>query len=339
MGSSSTPGIQTFALTKRFEPPKGIIGKLGHSQLKEPVTAVDGVDLCVERGELFGLLGPNGAGKTTMVKMLCTLITPTSGSAVVNGWDVVRNEQMVRQSIGLVGSEERSFYWRLTGRQNLEFFCALHGMPADKVDKRIREVLDLMELSEYADRVFQTYSTGMKQKMCIARGLLTDPAVLFLDEPTRSLDPIVAQSVRSFVRDVLVKQHGRTVVLTTHRLEEAAEVCDRIAIMDKGRIKACGTLDELRSVLNALCRYELVTSPIQAPLKLRLETMPGPELEIMQNGGPHATIRFSASKDDGALRDIVRTLAASGVDVLDCRSEEVSLEEIFTRVVGNGRMV
>lgn len=328
------PAIQTFALAKRFEPAKGILGKLGHSTLKEPVTAVDGVDLVVEKGELFGLLGPNGAGKTTLVKMLCTLVLPTSGSAMVNGWDVVSCEHMVRQSIGLVGSEERSFYWRLSARQNLEFFSALHGLEGERMNRRICEVLDLMGLSNEADRMFQTFSTGMKQKMCIARGLLTDPAVLFLDEPTRSLDPIVAQSIRTFVKDVLVREQGRTVVLTTHRLEEAAEVCDRIAIMDRGRVKACGTLDELRAVLGAPCRYELVTSRIEGNVRDKLMRANGlDDAEIHQNGSAHAKIRFSSKIGDGALRDVIHTLVSSGVDIMDCRSEEVSLEEIFARVV------
>lgn len=328
------PAIQTFAITKRFAPPKGIMGRFGHSPLKETVTAVDGVDLRMEKGELFGLLGPNGAGKTTLVKMLCTLIIPDTGSAMVNGWDVVQQEDMVRQSIGLVGSEERSFYWRLNGRQNLEFFSALHDLHGEKMHRRIAEVLDLMELSHEADRMFQTYSTGMKQKMCIARGLLTDPAVLFLDEPTRSLDPIVAESIRVFVKDVLVRQQGRTVVLTTHRLEEAAQVCDRIAIMDHGTVKACGTLDELRSILGSPCRYELVTSRIQEKLRDTLvHTHDLDGAEIRQNGAAHAQIRFSSTVGDGALRDVIRTLVSSGVDIMDCRSEEVSLEEIFARVV------
>jgi len=213
---------------------------------KPPVKAVDGVDLRVEQGEIFGLLGPNGAGKTTLIKMLCTMIIPTSGEASVDGHDIVRNGENVRKSIGLVSGEERSFYWRLSGKENLRFFGTLYGLEARELKKKIDELVDLLEMGEYADRRFDEYSTGMKQHLAIARCLLADARVLFMDEPTKSLDFQSARKLRRFIKDRVVSQEKRTVIFTTHNLQEAADFVDRIALMNKGRIKALGTVRELK---------------------------------------------------------------------------------------------
>jgi ABC-2 type transport system ATP-binding protein len=158
-----------------------------HPFSREEVTAVQDADIAVEQGELFGLLGPNGAGKTTLIKLLSTLIVPTAGTAKVNGHDL-REQPKIKASIGLVTGDERSFYWRLTGRQNLEFFAGLNGFSADKAARRIDEVLEMIDLTDRAEERFQTYSTGMKQRLSLARGLLHDPPILFMDEPTKSLD-------------------------------------------------------------------------------------------------------------------------------------------------------
>jgi ABC-2 type transport system ATP-binding protein len=248
---------------------------------------------------------------------------------MVNGHDIVEGEALVRRSIGLVGSEERSFYWRLTGRQNLEFFCALHNLYGRRMHERIEEILELLGLSAVADRMFQTYSTGMKQKMCIARGLLTDPTILFLDEPTRSLDPIAAESIRCFIKETLVRRQGRTVVLTTHRLEEAAQVCDRIAIMDKGRIKGCGSLSELRTILGSSCRYQLDTTEIPQGVAESLHRIGGVEnLEMRER-----RILFSSPWAQNALPDVITALVKGGVSILNCRVDEITLDEIFSCLV------
>lgn len=242
--------IETHDLTKRFALQRGFADFLRHPFRKDEMTAVYDVNLNVKSGELFGILGPNGAGKTTLIKMLCTLILPSVGTAHVNGYEISKDSGNVRRSIGFVTSDERSFYWRLTGRHNLRFFSALHNYYSDDAEDRIDELLSLVGMEERGDDKFLSYSAGMKQRMAIARGLLNDPAVLFMDEPTRALDPGAAQNVRKFVKEHITGEAGKTVFLSTHHLPEAEELCDRIAIINEGRIVALGTLDELKSALD-----------------------------------------------------------------------------------------
>ena len=237
--------IQTNALSKHFAPQIGfrrLIRRASPTQL-----AVDQINLRVGKGELFGLVGPNGAGKTTLIKMLCTLIQPTSGAARVNGLPLSRDTE-IRASIGLVTSDERSFYWRLTGRQNLEFFAHLHNIPKNEIVSRVEEALQQVSLDSDADRQFMTYATGMRQRLSIARALLSHPSVLFLDEPTKGLDPEATRRLHALIRNKLVDEQGMTVFLTTHDLEEAELLCDRIAVMSHGRINACGSPKELREL-------------------------------------------------------------------------------------------
>lgn len=242
--------IETHGLTKKFALQKGFTDFLRHPFRKDEITAVYDVNLKINKGELFGILGPNGAGKTTLIKMLCTLILPSVGTARVNGHDIAKDSGKVRESIGFVTSDERSFYWRLTGRHNLRFFASLHNYYSDDAEERIDELLSLVGMENRGDDKFLSYSAGMKQRMAIARGLLNDPAVLFMDEPTRALDPGAAQNVRKFVKEHITGDGGKTVFLSTHHLPEAEELCDRIAIINEGRIVVVGTLDELKAGLD-----------------------------------------------------------------------------------------
>ena len=235
--------LETHNLTKEFIRRKGLSSPRNPFD-KTIFTAVKGVNLTVGRGEIFGLLGPNGAGKTTLTKMLCTLILPSAGSASICGFDITRQQGKVKARLALISSEERSFYWRLTGRQNLEFFAALHGLSKRKAHRRIEEVLEIVEMSAAADRRFQEYSTGMKQRMGLARGLLADPEIFFMDEPTKGLDPIATWHLHDFIRNRLADA-GKTVVIATHHLAEAEQVCDRIGIMYGGEMRASGTVKEL----------------------------------------------------------------------------------------------
>ena len=218
---SNSMAIKAENLTKRFGRNREIIQK---------------VDLNVLRGELFCLVGPNGAGKTTFIKMLCGLILPTSGEIIIDG------------SVGLVTGDERSFYWRLTGRQNMEFFAALYGLSAKTGKKRIKELFDVLHIDEPNKR-FQEYASGVKQKLSIVRALLSDPSILFIDELTKSLDPASAKELRSLIKETIVKKHGKTVFFSSHNLHEVEELADRIALMSEGRILAKGTLEELRKAI------------------------------------------------------------------------------------------
>ncbi len=244
-GVSGVPAVSIRGLVKKYPLVRGYRELAAHPFARRYVTALDGIDLEVEAGRCFGLLGPNGAGKTTLIKILATLVLPDEGRASVAGFDVEREPGRVKEAIGLAVGDERSFYWRLTGRQNLAFFAALNAIPSAEARRRIDGILDLTGLDDVADLRFNVYSTGKRQMLAFARALLTDARILFVDEPTRSLDPGSARKVRAFVRGELVERHGRTVIWATHNLAEAAEVADDLAIIDKGRIRACGRTAEL----------------------------------------------------------------------------------------------
>jgi ABC-2 type transport system ATP-binding protein len=209
-----------------------------YRQRGDVVTALAGVDLEVRRGELYGLLGPNGAGKTTLIKILVTLLLPSSGSAEVDGLDVVRDHRRLRWRIAMVSGGESSGYPVLQVREQLWMFSQLYGMESRAAKRRIEELLERLDLTEAARRPVSALSTGMRQRVNLARGLLTDPRVLFLDEPTVALDVGAARTVREEVRRWMAEDPGRTVILTTHHMMEADELCDRVGIVSRGRLVA-----------------------------------------------------------------------------------------------------
>lgn len=210
------------------------------------IRALDGVDLKVGEGEIFALLGPNGAGKTTLIKILATLLLPTSGEARICGWDAAKKPRQVKKLISLMAGDERSFYWRLTGRQNLNFFAALYNLFGKEARQKIEEAAALFGL-EALDRRYQEYSTGTKHRLALARSFLNGAKIIFMDEPTRSLDPNAAFQLRELVKKKVRDGVLKTVFFTTHQTEEAQGLADRMAILEKGKIKACGSLGELRS--------------------------------------------------------------------------------------------
>jgi ABC-2 type transport system ATP-binding protein len=329
------PAIETQSLTKRFRKLHSYRDLLLYPWRRADHLAVDGVSLRIEQGELFGVLGQNGAGKTTLIKMLCTALLPSSGSAHVGGHDVVREAARVRKMIGLVSGEERSFYWRLTGRQNLEFFAALYHVPPASASRRVDGLLWQVGLAQDADRPFRTYSTGMRQKLAIARGLLNEPQVLFMDEPTRSLDPISAQSVRRFVADYIIGELGSTVILATHSMAEAEELCDRVALIRAGRVVAQGTVGQLRQALHYGVRRELRLRHMPPELPDALRRIPGVlAVEATHEDGLH--ILGLATSDEGALlAAVLRETVESGAEVYGCLTHQVSLEEIYLRTLGD----
>ena len=327
--------IRVADLTKRFQRTARYRDLLPWQEQKLTV-ALEKLNLNIAEGELFGLLGPNGAGKTTLIKILCSLILPTAGTAWVFGHDVQKEEQAIRELVGLASADERSFYWRLTGWQNLEFYASLYRIPRRQTEQRIDEVLHKVGLASEADVRFQNYSTGMRQKLAIARGLLSQPRVLFVDEPTRSLDPLSAQAVRSLLREEVDKA-GRTVVFATHNMEEAEAICDRVAILNHGRLIASGTVPELRSVFQKHERCELEVRRPPEGLINRLSLTDG-VLEChrapQSNGALHLQLTFLNRAV--VLPQVLQLIVQGGGEVCDCRLAEVPLEEIFVHAVKGG---
>jgi len=330
--------IETEGLTKQYPRPAGwgdLLPSGRGARPAPPPPAVEGLSLHVAEGELFGLLGPNGAGKTTLVKLLCTLVAPTSGWARVAGCEL-HEEERLKARVGLASGDERSFYGRLSARQNLEFFAHLHRLPEGEIRPRVEAVLEAVGLAQVAGQPFQTFSTGMRQRLSIARALLHQPRLLFLDEPTRGLDPLAARRIQRLVREELVERRGLTIFLTTHDLAEAAQLCDRLAIMHRGRLLACGTLEELLASQDGEPRFTLRLAGLDAA---RLEALAGELGASAWNWGPgeaQATLALRAGAGEPAEAALERAMAragAAGATLVEARRERPSLEEVFERLV------
>ena len=329
--------IQTFNLSKTFALPKRYRDLLLHPFSKEETIALENVTIQVKKGEMYGLLGPNGAGKTTLIKILCTLVLPTEGTALVNYYDVTKYEKEVKRLIGYVVSDERSFFWRLTGRQNLRFFSALNNLPTEPANKRIREVTELVELEHDIDKPFKNYSSGMKQKLAIARGMLTNAEILFLDEPTRTLDPTAAQNLRKFIKEVIVREQGKTVILATNNMQEAEELCDRIAILRKGKLLICKSIKSLKALFSNNGRYVIKLKENGHDLHRKLQsTIVGAEIvysrrEFSSNGG--SVLRVEIETQNSNISEIIRRIVMSGISVEAFGPNGSSLDEIFAKIV------
>lgn len=253
----------TFAVEARQLSREYVSTRRSHLVGKKTTTvikALDRVDFEIQEGELFGLLGPNGAGKTTTVKILCTLLEPTSGHAFVKGYDVVKDAAQVRKIVNMVAGGERMLYYRLTGRENLQYFAELYDVPKKDVQTRVGRLLELVGLADRADDEVEKYSKGMRQRLQIARGLINDPEILFLDEPTLGLDVNIAKDIRKFIRDKIVREEGKTVLLTTHYMYEAEEMCDRIGFLNKGKLVAIGRQEELKRKVPSGFSIELLVT-------------------------------------------------------------------------------
>ena len=324
--------IQTYNLSKQFPVTGGWRQFIQPRNLAPP--AVDTVNITVKRGELFGLLGPNGAGKTTLIKMLSTLVIPTSGTAKL--FDIaLEQEADIRSMIGLVTSDERSFYWRLSGRENLEFFSVLHGLDSKQATDRIETTLHSVGLQNVSDKRFQTYSSGMRQRLAIARALLSEPRLLFLDEPSRGLDPGATQSLHQLLRN-LAADCGITVFLTTHNLDEAEQLCEHMAIMDKGRIRAQGTLSELHQSLNLRGEYNLRIKNFRPRTNKKLqEDVQDIQIDTLdtEDNEEASLIVYDSINGEERLNRAVDILREDDVTIMEIRHRSSSLKNIFIRMV------
>jgi ABC-2 type transport system ATP-binding protein len=263
-GASPDALVRIEGLTKSFPLRRSWSETLRHPLRRTDVQVLRGVSLEVRRGEFFGLLGPNGAGKTTLFKILATLVLPEAGAVTVSGVDVLADPAAVRAILTPVIADERSLAWRLSGLQNLSLYAALHGIPSREQLRTGERLLNAVGLEHAGNRMVGTYSSGMKQRLLIARALLSTPSVLLLDEPTRSLDPVSARDFRRFLREEIVGRQGCTVLLATHDAEEAFELCDRLAVLDRGAVVARGTVAEL-SRLAGEDRYRMLVTVGQSP--------------------------------------------------------------------------
>jgi ABC-2 type transport system ATP-binding protein len=317
--------IEVRGLTKVYRPPYRPFADKGAGKL-----AVDNISFDVEKGEIFGLLGPNGAGKTTTIKMLATLLLPTSGSALVLDNDVSTGAKEIRKRINLVTGGERGVYYRITGRENLRFFADLYRVPIGERDAMVDRLLDLVGLTDAADVRVEDYSRGMKQRLHIARGLVNDPEILFLDEPTIGLDPEIARDIRNLVKRM--SREGRTILLTTHDMREADILCDRIGLLSHGRLVALGTPDQLkgmvkrRSILEAEVRGTVPASTVEA-IKATSGVL---EVCVIPNS-TRTLVRVQVQRGGPSIGEMTTLL--SDLDLEKVSSEEPTLEDAYISLV------
>lgn len=291
------------------------------------LTAVDGVSFSVESGELFGLLGPNGAGKTTTINMLSTLLAPTSGRALVAGFDVTKHRDAVRRSIGVV-FQEPALDSKLTGRENLDFHAMMYGLGRRERAERISEVLDLVDLSDRADVLADNYSGGMKRRLEIARGFVHRPQVLFLDEPTLGLDPQTRRHIWEYIRQ-LNREQRMTIILTTHYMEEADFLCDRIAIMDSARIVAMDTARRLKDVLGG----DVVTLEIDGDAGTLARHLQRTAW-VRDIGSHERCLRLTMEHAEKKIPELVAMAQSAGAVIESVELHKPSLEDVFLHFTG-----
>jgi len=296
--------------------------------------AVDDVTLSIAEGEIFGLVGPNGAGKTTLIRMLSTMVLPTTGIARVGGYDVTEYEHQVRSLVGVVSSNERSFYWRLSGRENLRFFARLHQMPEWQTDPWRDELIELLGLAEVADRRFDQYSTGEKQRMAIARGLLARPKILLMDEPTKGVDPVGAAEIVELIQGPILGLWNPTILVTSHNLFEIERLCDRVALMHRGRVVALGAIDELRASVRRADAFIVVVRGVDDET---LGSMAAKAGGLVSRDGVvrSDTISMEVSFPLGSagFPRFVRLVVEAGGDLVSCDHRAPSFEEAFHTMV------
>ncbi|MGC9516427.1 MAG: ATP-binding cassette domain-containing protein [Methanomicrobiales archaeon] len=303
--------IETWDITKKYN----------------DFTAVDSVNLQVPKNSVYGVLGPNGAGKTTLISMLCTILHPTSGRALVNGYDVVKNAREVRSSIGIV-FQSRALDDILTGREHLEMHAALYGVPKDLREKRIEEILDLIALGKKADEYVKTYSGGMKRRLEIGRGLIHYPKVLFLDEPTLGLDPQTRESIWDYIEN-LNKTEDITVLMTTHYMEEADKLCDEVAIISGGQIITADSPRNLKRELKA----DTITVTVDDPERF-IENIKNLEF-IKDVFKVDSEIKLMVERGENLVTEVVDFSSKIGVQIKSVELEHPNLEDVFINYTGS----
>lgn len=327
--------VETKDLTRIFRVKKRRRRRSGSKGAEQDVTALKDVNLRIKEGELFGLLGPNGAGKTTLIKILCTLLLPTSGQAYVAGNDVEKDPYPIRRIISMVSGGETSGYGLLTTRENLWMFSQFYGSPSKEAKKRIDEMLEVFGIWDKRNAKVRTLSTGERQKANVIRGFMTDPSIIFLDEPTLGLDVNASRIIRKYISNWVREASGRTVLLTTHYMMEADELCDRLAIIDEGGIAACDTPRNLKKLVSKASSLSFEADYLRDPDKLK-------GIEGIQNftykhdGQMNRTLLTFIIEDESAVADIVSRIVEQGAKIHSLEKREPTLEDVFVSLVGRG---
>jgi ABC-2 type transport system ATP-binding protein len=311
-------------LSKVFNVTKGIIRRT-----KTQVVAVKDVSFEVDYGELFGVVGPNGAGKTTTIKMLTTMLIPSSGKATVLGYDCAKDVTKVRERIGIVLGGERGLYTRVSAVNNLNYFADLYGVPRNIRDKRVKELLEFMGLSDRAHDRVETYSKGMKQRLHLARGLINDPDIIFLDEPTMGLDPEISIDTRRMVKELVDK--GKTILLTTHYMFEADELCKRVAIIRNGEIVALDTPSGLKKYVMDTSVVEVEGYGITEKEVSKFREIPEIVSVSADLGEDKQVLKLQTPKGSEIIADVQQILKNSRI--YDIKIKEPTLEDAYLRLV------
>lgn len=312
-------------LKRDFLTTKGVFKKE-----KNNVQALKGISFDINQGEIFGLLGENGAGKTTSIKILTTLLLPTSGDVQVLGYNPVHEEKQIRSQINFVFGGERSLYWRLSARDNMNYFADLYKLDKITKKKRVEELLEMVKLSDRADEKVETYSKGMKQRLQIARGLINDPTIIFLDEPTIGLDPVGAKDLREIVKGL--KDRGKTILLTTHYMYEADELCDRIGILKKGEMVTLDTPSNIKRAHNNLSVIAIETLGITEVTQQLVKNLRGISHTCMKNEEQKLVYEIHGEDPVYMMRQILPLL--ENESVLHIHSRETTLEDTYIKLIG-----
>ncbi len=317
--------IEVRDLRRIFKTTIGVVRR----KIKE-VVAVDGITFDVNRGELFGLLGPNGAGKTTTIKMLTTLLIPTCGTVKILGYDVVDQANAIRARIGFIFGGERGLYWRLSGIDNLRYFASLYHVDPAVTKKRIPQLLELVGLSDRGEEKVEGYSRGMKQRLHIARTLLHDPEILFLDEPTMGLDPVGGREIRQVIRNL--QSEKKTILLTTHYMFEADALCERVAVIDRGRIVALDTPEALKHVVRDLAVIEIEVFGVPEKILNQIRKLPFVDTVSVEDLDQKQMLLVQSAKGPEAVPPLLASLDSVRVGKVSVR--EPTLEDAYVRLVG-----
>ncbi len=302
----------------------------------QSVSAIQNVSLTIHSGEIFGLVGRNGQGKTTLLKIISGLIEPTSGNVEVFGFNPIHHRHEIKKRIGLVTSDERCFYWRLTGWDNLCFFSRLHGVSSAQFKQRMKYLIEQFELTDLIHRKFHEYSTGNKQRLALVRALLHNPQILLLDEPTRSLDPITADRLREHLVEWARSSNQRTILITSHDLNEIESLCHRIAFLHCGQVKACATLQELRNQYFQPDQVRIQIRKISTDQFSSIISNIKPELSWNSNQSDRIEIQFAHQNGNGALNHVLNKLVSNGVEIMDISYQRFGLRNMMDQIEDGG---